>query len=370
LLSQKTERQCISLMYKVLTMNILNPLRWSFSQFIWSVLCVALPLSGYSQKDRVTLFDQLTYDDLLKVEIQTDLKTLFEGNRFEDEYQDANFLYENADGDDELFDMKLRLRGRFRRKNCAIPPIKLNFDKDDLEARGWKKDDQLKLITPCVTGPEGREYILREYLAYKTYQLLHPVHYRAQLIKLTLVDPETKDKFKGWGIILEDDEMLAKRWEMERCQECYSVDPDKFDMSSLEATAIFQYLVGNSDWSLALNKNIELLYQVNDQQDTIYTVVPYDFDYTGFVNPGYAMPNSDYNLTSVRDRLYLAPLESPHPENGVQLLLEKKQEIISLIKGFKRLPYDSRKDLIEYVESCYTTLAEEGLKKPDNLIGN
>jgi hypothetical protein len=358
-------------MYKAFTMNNLNLYRWSFYPFSLAILFMVLPFSGFSQKERVTLFDQLTYDDVLKVEIQTDLKTLFEDNRFEEEYQDANFLYKNADGDEELFDMKLRLRGRFRRKNCAIPPVKLNFDKDDLEARGWKKDDQLKLVTPCVTGPEGREYIMREYLAYKIYQLLHPVHYRVQLIKLTMVDPETRDKFKGWGFIIEDDEMLANRWEMERCQECYGVDLEQFDMSSLEATAIFQYLVANSDWSVTLNKNIELLYQVDEQQqDTTYFVVPYDFDYTGFVNPGYAVPNSDYNLTSVRDRIYLCPVESPHPENGIQLLLEKKQAIIDLIKDFKRLPYDSRNDLIEFVESCYTTLAEEGLKRPDNLIGN
>ncbi|NRB64233.1 MAG: hypothetical protein HRU40_14620 [Saprospiraceae bacterium] len=331
---------------------------------------VVLPCQAQTQKERNTLFAQLNYTDVLKVEIQTDTENLLEGDRFTDEYQAAKFMYKNQSGDDEVFEIKLRLRGRFRRKNCAIPPIKLNFDKDDLKERDWKKDDEIKLVTPCIDSPEGRDYIMREYIAYKIYQEMSPIHFRVQLIKLTLSDPNGKKKYKGWGILIEDDKTLAKRFDFERCEECYSIDADLFNKQSLEATAIFQYLIGNSDWSVILSKNIEILYQVDEKQDTTYYTVPYDFDFSGIVNPTYATPNYDYDLKSVRDRVYISPVGEESANSSIQLLLQKKQAIMEVVENFKLMNSISRQDVMEYIESCFDSLAEEGLKRPNRLIGN
>lgn len=321
-----------------------------------------------AQAQKPSLFDQWTHEDMLDIELDTKLSHLLDSNRLNNEYQDANFRYTNADGEEELFDMKIRLRGKFRRKNCVFPPIKLNFDKDDLKARGWRKDDEFKLVTPCIVGPLGRDYVLREYLAYKIFQEVSEVHFRVQLVRFVIKDRDSRKKLKGWGFIIEDEKTLANRFDLEKCDECYSLSPDKFDQKNLRRTALFQYLIGNADWSVTLAKNLEIL-RTEDQPYTYYAV-PYDFDYSGFVNPSYATPNRDYNLTSVRDRIFLADLSDEDMQPAIRAFLEKKQTITDLIWNFKRLDYDSRNDLLEYVEECFRQIAQEGLKRPERLIGH
>lgn len=311
-----------------------------------------------------TLFDQWTYDEFLKFTLETDLSVFTDGSRMEEDYQDANFIYENENGEEEVFDMKVRMRGKFRRKKCTFPPLKLNFDKDDLEARGWYNDDEYKLVTPCISGPSGREYVLKEYLAYKIFQELSEVHFRVQLVKFTIADTESNKKRKGWGFIIEDGKTLERRYNADRCSDCYSIPSDQFDQENLRQTALFQYLIGNADWSVPLNKNLEILQSNADS--TEHFAVPYDFDYSGIVNPAYAAPNSDYNLTSVRERVFLGDLTDEEMQPAIDTLMEKKGDIINLISNCKRLNYTTRKDVLDYIMSCFSSLKEVGLQRPED----
>ena len=60
---------------------------------------------------------------------------------------------------------------------------------------------------------------------------------------------------------------------------------------------IFQYLVGNGDWSHTHFHNVKLM-RVGFE----YFPVPYDFDFTGFVDAPYATPPEGSGLDGVRDR--------------------------------------------------------------------
>ena len=51
--------------------------------------------------------------------------------------------------------------------------------------------------------------------------------------------------------------------------------------------SVFQYMVGNTDWSMVRFHNAEVL----QNSEGVYVPVPYDFDWTGFVSPRYARPN-------------------------------------------------------------------------------
>lgn len=332
--------------------------------FVLLLVFGASPTLLNGQKE--TIFDQWMYDDYLEITLETDLSIFTDGSRFDQGYQDADFIYENADGEEEVFDMKIRMRGKFRRKNCTFPPLKLNFDKDDMEARGWYNDDEYKLVTPCVSGPVGREYVLKEYLAYKIYQELSDIHFRVQLVKFTIADRESNKKHKGWGFIIEDGKTLERRYNVNRCSDCYSLSSNQFNQENLRTTALFQYLVGNADWSVTLNKNIEILQSEADSSQ--FFVVPYDFDYSGFVNPTYAAPNSDYNLKSVRERVFLSDLSDQDMQPAINKFLEEKQDIMALIKNFKRLNYTARQDVMGYIESFYDSLAEAGLQRPEDKV--
>ena len=69
-------------------------------------------------------------------------------------------------------------------------------------------------------------------------------------------------------------------------------------MTSIQ-NALFQFLLGNTDFSTAYQHNGKLLY-VNKE----IIPLPYDFDMTGWVNPSYATVNTTLGISSVQDRIY------------------------------------------------------------------
>ena len=67
--------------------------------------------------------------------------------------------------------------------------------------------------------------------------------------------------------------------------------------------AIFQYMIGNTDFGVSANHNIILMQSAKDSTAKPI-VVPYDFDYAGFVDAYYAVPNEGLPIENVRQRLY------------------------------------------------------------------
>jgi len=64
---------------------------------------------------------------------------------------------------------------------------------------------------------------------------------------------------------------------------------------------MFQYLIGNTDWSVPKLHNIKLLYH-----DSLASVklVPYDFDFCCFVNPPYTKLPEIIAIKDARERYY------------------------------------------------------------------
>jgi hypothetical protein len=93
-------------------------------------------------------------------------------------------------------------------------------------------------------------------------------------------------------------------------------------------------------------------------------IVPYDFDFSGFVNASYALPNADYKLTSIRERIFLSLTQSDAEIASTKALFEsKRQAMIDHIKGFKALSAAGRSDAINYLESFYESL-KQPLRRP------
>jgi hypothetical protein len=65
--------------------------------------------------------------------------------------------------------------------------------------------------------------------------------------------------------------------------------------------AVFQYMIGNTDWSVPYLQNIKLI--TNDSTKAP-VAVPYDFDHAGIVDADYAKPAPELEIPSTRDRLY------------------------------------------------------------------
>ena len=59
--------------------------------------------------------------------------------------------------------------------------------------------------------------------------------------------------------------------------------------------ALFEYMIGNLDWSVPVRHNIKLIVPKEDS-NAIAFPVPYDFDYSGLVKTDYAIPPPELEL--------------------------------------------------------------------------
>ena len=88
---------------------------------------------------------------------------------------------------------------------------------------------------------------------------------------------------------------------------------------------LFQYMIGNTDWSIPKCHNIKLMVPKNDTLAQPFAI-PYDFDFCGLVDASYAVPDERFEIQSVRDRLY---------RGSQELLMNYRQSLTFLMKRKK-----------------------------------
>lgn len=319
-----------------------------------------LPIHAIYGQQSISFFDKIQSAEVLEMDISTDLKLLMD-QRNTNEYQPATLTFSLGKKQRETWEIKVRSRGKYRRRICQFPPLKLNFPKDKLKAQGLSSDDEFKLVTHCLNGDPGKEYLLREYLVYKLYEQISPLHFRVQLCKIRYLDPRTGEKILAWGILMEDEAAIARRFNAKICEVCYSTKPEQFQKGNLEQVFLFQYMIGNLDWSLMLLRNV-LMLEPKDGSPPV--VVPYDFDFSGFVNASYARPNADFGQTSARQRLFISQdISDESLRPAIAHFKSKEKELKALILRFKYLGSFAQKDMLDYIQSFFDSL-DTGIQRP------
>ncbi|MBK8705634.1 MAG: hypothetical protein IPN33_20100 [Saprospiraceae bacterium] len=108
-----------------------------------ALLCLMAPIFtlaspagfGEEQEDKSkSIFDHLTRSEPLEITIRTDLGELI-NNRRRDTYQEAQFSYEDLSGAETSSTIEIKPRGKFRRRVCDFPPLKLKFPKKAITRR-------------------------------------------------------------------------------------------------------------------------------------------------------------------------------------------------------------------------------------------
>jgi len=303
-----------------------------------------------------SLFDLMSYDEVVKLKLTTDL-SLLEENRNQNEYQPAVLEFKDSLGQKEEWDLRVRVRGRFRRRVCNFPPIKLEFSKGDLRKRRMLTFDDLKLVTHCIDDPVGNEYLLREYLAYQLYRELSPYHFRTQLVRIKYVDTNSSHKFTRYGIIIEDEDDMASRYQSDLCEEdCYALPADSLQASNCQTLCLFQYMIGNTDYSLQLIRNLKVLKPRNGDR---FLMVPYDFDFSALVGASYATPDPVLELESIYERLYLGFESSPEElQSTIDYFRSKKAELYRIVEDYRLLDSVSRKQITKLLDVFYEQIEE------------
>lgn len=321
--------------------------------FLFGLLSTVLPAESNSFAIKPDLFDILDGKQFVSVTLFLNLDSLL-NNRFNEDKIQGTFSYKQTDGKVLKLSVKVNLRGKFRRRMCGFPPLKLNFNKTELNENKLSKADEYKLVTHCLEGEEGEINIIKEYLVYQLYQQLSPFSYRSKLLKITYQDTKSDQKVVGMAILLEDKSTFEKRTNLKELKDSFSIPRSNFEDINFRTHSLFQYMIGNLDWSTAIAKNLDI-YQSKGNQKMI--VVPYDFDFSGFVNVAYAVPNKDYKQKRIRDRLLLEADETDFLyKDELKKFMELKPVFIDIIKKQKGLNLEIKLDLENYLLSFYENL--------------
>ena len=203
----------------------------------------------------------------------------------------------------------------------------------------------------------GDQTLLKEYLVYKIYNLITDKSFRVRLLNVNYNDTRGKVKpYEQYAFLIEDVDDLAKRHQCKK-QEQGKFFPDFINREQATLVYMFQYMIGNTDWSVPFYHNIKLMIEKNDSLAKPYPVA-YDFDMTGLVNPSYGEPHPDLGLKNLRQRLYRGYKRSlDEIEAAAKIFLEKKEAIYELINNFELLNTGSKKEMLTFLKEFYAEIS-------------
>jgi hypothetical protein len=302
---------------------------------------------------RPSLFERITQVEGAKMTLELDMALLTE-NRRDQDYHPAQLTVEDQG---KTYPAEVRLRGKFRRRYGEMPPLKIKFKKKALLAEGLDTLNEMKLVLPMTDNPDGDDLLLREYVAYRMYEQLSPYALRARLIQLTIRDTKNpRQKAKMYAILLEDTEELCKRLGAEEVER-FGTAPAELDEDQAGLVAMFEYLIGNTDWDIAMLRNVKML-QVRGVDKLV--LVPFDFDFSGLVNAPYARPYSESGLRHVRDRFLMAGgIPSEALNRAVEHLRQHKDDLFAATMN-KHIDRSSTSDMMAFLNTFYKKVEKDG----------
>lgn len=298
-----------------------------------------------------TMFEWLQQPEVLKITLETDLKALLK-DPDNDTYQPALFTFWDAMGQQQEFLTEVKPRGKYRRRVCDFPPLKVKFSKEEMTNHGLAPFNTLKLVTHCLSDQtDGRDALLREYLAYEYYQEVSPMSYRVKLAHITYVDSKKREKsITRLAFFLEPTDELADRLAGEEV-ETFGLSLDQIEPRNALEMCTFQYLIGNTDWDVSHLRNIKL---VRHKTTGDLFAIPFDFDLTGWVDPTYAVPNTNIGQYDVKDRFFMGDLPSKESwDQCISRFENARAGIESEIQSMEELSTSSKRELLRYLESFF-----------------
>jgi hypothetical protein len=217
----------------------------------------------------------------------------------------TEMTYVDSAGRTAQVPVELRARGHFRRqaRNCTFPPLFIRADRAARDSSILRGNPRLKIVTPCRPAvAEYQQYILLEYLLYRTYALVNEVHHRTRLVNITYRDSLDRVRpITVTAFMLEIEDEVADEHGIELVELTGAVWDD-VKPEVLNRLSLFEYWIGNTDWSLGALHNVTL-FRASDG----HIPVAYDFDWSGAVNARYSFPQATLGIRTVRERLHRGP---------------------------------------------------------------
>jgi hypothetical protein len=321
------------------------------SIFLITLFLFSVQLKANKYADtKNSIFDELHYQEVIEVNLVLNKAKIF-NNRKNQEKHNAIFSFHNQKGELQTWNIKVEQRGKFRRMKCEnLPPLKLNFKNQDLVEADLTEFNDMKLVTHCVNDQEvAKQLLAKEYLAYKIYNQITNLSYRVQFVKINYKDVISGNTDTQYGILIEDTAQLRDRIHAEKVENTYNLAPEKYNTNQIKAVALFNYMIGNSDWSIQEMRNVKVL--ISNGQ---HILIPFDFDFSGLVDAPYVRLRPEHRLASSRERIFLGfRSDASYLKSARRFLKIKRKAIIKTIKDCSIISTKNKKEMIRYINSFY-----------------
>lgn len=314
----------------------------------------------YNNSAQTGLFET---DEVLDIQLTGNIRELMNDRGETPAYHSLDISYKGADSSTVSIAIEAKARGHFRKSlgGCSYPPLLLHFLKNNEQLSSiFKEQDKLKLVMPCGSD----DYVIKEWLAYKLYNLVTPKSFKVRLARVQLNDTKKKNNSAPfYGILLEEEEQMAKRNGASLINR-KQVKPQQTETEAFLNMAVFEYLIGNTDWGVEYLQNIKLL---ATDSNSVVTAVPYDFDHAGIVNAPYAKPAEELEMNSVRERRYrgYCVTDITKFENTIALYNALRKDIYQLYTGNPLADIKYIKATTQYLDDFYATINNSEKRKKE-----
>lgn len=325
------------------------------------ILLFLLPVSLAAQSP--SFLTQLAKDSIPDFYLTLDWKTLLKTKK-EKTYHNAVLYCPAINKDSIEVGAKVRTRGHMRLAICTFPPLKIKLDQQALAQLQLADFNEFNIVHHCESAPVYDQYVLREYLAYKLWEIVSPFYFRTLLIRLHYLNEDGTAAFApDIAFLVEDENEFSQRLGARRFK-ATTMHKGALDRSSFLQTCLFQFMIGNTDWYISNSHNLEF---IGLPDRPLLQVVPYDFDYAGLVNAPYAAHHESISLTSTSVRYYQGWCQSVEEvRQEMQCFLDKKQAILSLPLRIPGLDERSVKYTTAYLQAFFDII--ENPKKLESQI--
>lgn len=301
-----------------------------------------------AQNSASELFDG---DDVLQLTLTGPLATVIE-----DELERTEHPFTlHVNGIDH--DVDVRLRGNSRVRVCDFPPLRIDFG-DKGKQSVFEAQDKLKLVTHCRKSRSADSAVLREYAAYKIFNRITDASYRVRLVRVTYVDTDQALKpatFERPAFFIEPEAEFSARSGL-RPVHTPGVSLGSLAHDHAARVFIFQYLIGNTDWSLVTADSDERCCHNGDlfERDSKRYYVPYDFDLSGLVNARYAKPDPSLRISRVTQRLYRGYCIPSAPLiEALEDITSSRETIMDVVNGVPGFSERDRGTTVKYLERFF-----------------
>ena len=306
---------------------------------------------------------------VLKLRIEAPLSDLIRAAPSSTKAYDGKLLL--AAPTSETLPVQLSARGISRRNpaNCDFPPIRIEFKEKPGAASLFKGQKSLKLVTHCRNDFDYQDYNLLEFAAYKLLNVLTPASFRVRMAEIDYVEASSGSvRIHRHGFLVEESSELAERNGLKEVK-ADKIAPSQVSASATARSDLFQYLIGNLDWSdfaavpgTNCCHNVKMLGAAADSRSDLIPVA-YDFDSSGFVNAPYAKVPQMVPVKTVRTRYYrgLCQFNAQATEVAHQML-EQRAALSSAIANTPALSQPAKNSATHYLESFFNEISD-----PDKL---